>query len=45
MSDLSNARIKAVADIPDTLTAGNFSLIGIKKYKAYSQLVKDKIAE
>lgn len=45
MSELSQARVKDTAKIPDTLESGNFALIGIKKFKPFSQLVKAKIEE
>lgn len=45
MSELSKARIQVISEIPDTLEARNYTLVGIKKYKPYTQLVKTKIDE
>lgn len=45
LSILSRSRIRAPITIPDTLTNGNYTLAGIKKYQPYSQLVYSKIQE
>jgi pyrophosphate--fructose-6-phosphate 1-phosphotransferase len=45
LSALAAARIQDVAEIPETLEANTFALVGVKKYKPYSQLVKAKISE
>jgi hypothetical protein len=45
LSELSAARIKDVSEIPETLENNSYALVGIKKYKPYTQLVKAKIDE
>jgi hypothetical protein len=45
MSELGQARIAHNPTIPTVLESNNYRLVAIKKYKAYSQLVKDKISE
>lgn len=45
LSELSAARIKDPIIIPSTLEANSYALVGIKKYKPYTQLVKAKIDE
>ncbi len=45
MSELSAARIKDSIQIPETLESNSFALVGIKKYKPFTQLVKAKIDE
>jgi hypothetical protein len=45
LSELSAARIKDSIQIPETLESNSFALVGIKKYKPFTQLVKAKIDE
>ena len=45
MSELSAARIKDSIQIPETLESNSFALVGIKRYKPFTQLVKAKIEE
>ena len=45
MSELSAARIKDSIQISETLESNSFALVGIKKYKPFTQLVKAKIDE
>jgi hypothetical protein len=45
LSELSAARIKDSIKIPETLENNSYALVGIKKYKPYTQLVKAKIDE
>lgn len=45
LSELSAARIQDVAEIPDTLELNAHAVVPIKKYKAFSQLVRSKISE
>lgn len=45
LSELSAARIKDPIQIPQTLEANSYALVGIKKYKPATQLVKAKINE
>lgn len=45
LSELSAARVKDISAIPETLTDNNYALVGIKKYKPFTQLVKAKIDE
>lgn len=45
LSELSAARIKDPIKIPSTLEANSYALVGIKKYKPATQLVKAKINE
>lgn len=45
LSELSKARILDIPEIPKTLENNNYSVIGVKKYKPFSQLVKAKIDE
>jgi hypothetical protein len=45
LSELSAARIKDIPQIPETLESNNYALVGIKKYKPFTQLVKAKIDE
>ena len=43
LSELSQARVKEVAPIPDMFEKGEFSVSATKKYFAYSALAKDKL--
>ena len=45
LSELSAARIKDSIMIPSTLETNSYALVGIKKFKPFSQLVKAKIDE
>ena len=45
MSELSAARIKDSIQISETLENNSYALVGIKKYKPFTQLVKAKIDE
>jgi hypothetical protein len=45
LSELSAARIKDSIQIPETLESNSFALVGIKRYKPFTQLVKAKIEE
>jgi hypothetical protein len=45
LSELSAARIKDSIQISETLESNSFALVGIKKYKPFTQLVKAKIDE
>lgn len=45
LSELSAARIKDITEIPETLDHNNYALVGIKKYKPFTQLVKAKMDE
>ena len=45
LSELSQARIKDIAEIPDMLQKGSYACSGIKKYFPISELVRAKIQE
>jgi hypothetical protein len=45
LSDLSKSRILEKSTIPDTLESNSYSLVGVKKAKAFSELVKLKTSE
>ena len=45
LSELSAARIKDSIQISETLENNSYALVGIKKYKPFTQLVKAKIDE
>jgi len=45
LSELSAARINDAIAIPETLENNSYALVGIKRYKPYTQLVKAKIDE
>jgi hypothetical protein len=45
LSELSAARIKDPIQISETLENNSYALVGIKKYKPFTQLVKAKIDE
>jgi hypothetical protein len=45
LSELSAARIKDKIQIPTTFEANSYAVVGIKKFKPYTQLVKAKIDE
>lgn len=45
LSELSAARIRDPIRIPVTFEANSYALVGIKKYKPFTQLVKAKIDE
>ncbi len=45
LSELSAARIKDSIQISETLEHNSYALVGIKKYKPFTQLVKAKIDE
>ena len=45
LSELSAARIRDSIQIPSTLEDNSYALVGIKRYKPFTQLVKAKIDE
>jgi hypothetical protein len=45
LSELSAARINDAIALPETLENNSYALVGIKRYKPYTQLVKAKIDE